>query len=174
MSEASACDVCATPETSDVFGVPLCAECERDPSRVDGLTVTIAHDESQEIEQISVSDFHDLRIELAPAKSSSVCASFVTEHGGHQIVKIFKEEYQVGDARFDDAIYIRCENRPATEKLLAREGAREAILALVAKDGAVQVDSGTIVFKVRERGNIDTASYVRAALALSRHVAAVG
>lgn len=174
MSEASACDVCATPETSDVFGIPLCAECERDPSRVDGLHVTIEHKETKEVLQISVADVHDLRIELAPAEPSSVSASFVNEHGGHKLVKIFCEEYQAGDDRFDDTIYIRDEHRPATQELLARKSAREAILQLVANNGKVRVDAGSIVFEVREHGSIDIPAYVRAALALSRHVTDVG
>lgn len=174
MTEASPCDVCATPETSDVFGIPLCVECQRDPSRAKGLRVTIKHEETKQIEQISVEEVHVLRIELAPAEPSSVSAKFVTEHAGHKLVKLLREEYQVGDDRFDDAIYIRDEHRPATEQLLAREGAREAILALVGRNGTVRVDAGTIVFEVSERGLIDVPAHVRAALALSRHVSDVG
>lgn len=174
MSEASRCDVCAAPETSDVFGIPLCAECERDPNRVDGLHVTIDHKETQELVQITVDQVHDVHIELAPAEPLSVSASFVSEHGGHKLVKIFREEYQVGDDRFDDAIYIRDEHRSATQELLAREGAREAILQLVDKGGTVRVEAGTVVFKVREHGRMDLRAYVRAAFALSRHVADVG
>ena len=45
MSPAFVCDVCATPESPDVFGVPLCAECVGDPSRAEGYRVTIEHED---------------------------------------------------------------------------------------------------------------------------------
>ena len=115
-------------------------------------------------------EFHTLRIELAPSEPVKLSASFVSEHGGHKVVKLFREEYQAGDARFDDAIYIRDEYRPATEKLLANEGAREAILQLVGGEGTLLIKEGTIEFELRHRGAIDEPAYVRAALVLSRHV----
>jgi hypothetical protein len=138
------------------------------------LEVTIEHEEYDEVsEQISVQHMHHLLIKLALAQPVEVSASFRHEHAGHKLVKLFRHEFQVGDARFDDAIYIHDDHRPATEALLAISGAREAILALVSAYGTVKIDHGSVEFETRGAGAVDVAGCVEAALALSRHIASV-
>ncbi len=151
----------------------MCTACRGAPGDVVGYSFEVKHEERLNVEvQYNTARMHDVEIKLGFTPPVELSAHFTHEHGGHRLVKIFKAEYQAGDAEFDDAIYIRDKYREATKRLLARGGAREAILALVRDHGEVHIDPGKIRFRTHDRDDTDVEGYAIAVLALARHVIA--
>lgn len=83
-----------------------------------------------------------------PAESK-VEAVFSPEKLGKKIVKIFKKELQVGDAGFDDVVYIDTSDKDVAAKFLEVEGRRDIILGFVAEGGRVALDKSKVAFEVK-------------------------
>ena len=173
MSDSNACAVCGAVHHCELFGLSFCEGCFERPADSTGAKIGVEHEETQEIEQISVSRYHHIKVRVELPQSAEVSVKFCHEGVGQKLIKVFKSEYQAGDAEFDDAIYIAGEHKASTEKLLALEGARAAILALVDADNEVRIEHGHINFEARDRGATDLDAYLRAALALSTHIRSI-
>lgn len=174
MSHAQPCEVCSETSVLEVYEIRLCQRCHDAPAEAPGAAIVVRHEKRDKLDQISVTFVHDVSIQVEAPEPLQVSVKFTHERMGHKLVKVFKEEYQAGDAQFDDAIYIADHHRASTEALLARPGARAAILTLVGEKNRVEIDHGTIRFEAHDEGATPLLSYLQAALALSRHVQAVG
>ena len=64
-------------------------------------------------------------------------ATFTAERFEHKVVKLFREELQVGDELFDGRVYIKTGTREPLAELLSVEPVQSAILFFVASGGAV-------------------------------------
>ena len=168
------CSVCNSPATDRLYELDFCASCFANPAEAPGTQIEVTHEKRDKLDQISVTFVHEVGIKVTLAKSAQVSASFSAERIGQKLIKVFKAELQAGDAAFDDAIYIADEHRESTKKLLENAGARQAILKLVGEKNRVTIEHGNIDFLARDEGRTDVLSYLRAALALSRHIVAVG
>jgi hypothetical protein len=173
VTESASCAVCTAPAAVEAFELSFCQSCFDDPAQAPGPQIDISHNVRPKIEQITVTHVHDVQVRVQPAKAAQVSVKFSAEHIGHKLVKVFKEEYQAGEAAFDDAIYIADQHRDSTVKLLDRAGAREAIITLVSGHNHVDIAGGVIDFRASDEGATDLLTYLRAALALSCHIGAI-
>ena len=170
VSDSASCKVCNQPASLQLFELSFCQRCADDPEHAPGLKIEVSHEKRDTIDQISVAYVHEVAIRVLVDEPLEVSVRFCAEHVGHKLIKVFKDEYQAGDKEFDDAIYIVNEHRASAEKLLARRGAREAIMALVGEHNDVKIEAGSIHFKAQDRGQTDLLAYLRANMALSQHI----
>jgi hypothetical protein len=85
-------------------------------------------------------------------RTTGVRATFVREGLGRKLSKLMKKELQTGDAAFDDAIYISTETEAEAATLLAAREVRDAIAAVVAQGGTVEL-AGAIVTLTQLEGD---------------------
>jgi hypothetical protein len=173
MSASVACDLCGKPQHAEVYGLSLCEGCHDAPDRAPGTSLEVEHEQRPSVDQLPATLVHEIRIRVPRSEAAEVTVKFTHEGMGAKLIKVFKSEYQAGDSAFDDAIYIADEHRPSTEKLLARAGARAAILALVGERNRINIDAGTIEFHANDDDDSKLLEYLRAALALARHIDAI-
>lgn len=171
MKGSDACEVCGRDGAAEHFEIRICATCCETPEAIDGVELELSHEQRYDSSELYESALvHEVHLRLSFSGGTDVSATFTHERGGHRLVKLFRHEYQAGDPRFDDAIYIRDKHRKATEQLLSRPGAREAILRLVGERGELHVEPGVIDLKLSTRDKTDVDAYIVAALGLAQHI----
>lgn len=173
MTQSARCQVCGEASKLEIFELAICQRCFDEPADALGSRIDVEHKQHHKIEQLSTIEIHEVRITVAPQRAAAVSAKFTHEGFGHKLIKVFKDEYQAGDAAFDNAIYIADEHRASTEALLARAGARASILRLVGENNQVIIEHGTIKFEASDEKHTDLVGYLRAALALSLYIQAL-
>ena len=70
-------------------------------------------------------------------------ATFGREGVGRKLSKLVKKELQTGDRGFDDAVYITTDTEAATARLLGGAALRDAIAAVIALGGTLELDGAT-------------------------------
>lgn len=75
-------------------------------------------------------------------------ARFVKQGWAERAKKLFVQEVEVGDKRFDDAVYIATDAPDAVRAFLQHERVREALVALVQWDCVIDVTSTELVVSV--------------------------
>ena len=173
MSATAACDLCGQPQHLEVYDLSLCQGCHDRPGQAPGISLELKHERRPSVDQLPATLIHDIHIRVPRAQAAQITVKFTHEGMGAKLIKVFKSEYQAGDAAFDDAIYIADAHRPSTEELLARPGARAAILTLVGERNRVKIEAGTIEFSAHDDDDSSLLDYLRAAIALSRHIDAI-
>jgi hypothetical protein len=98
-----------------------------------------------------------------------VTAEFSAEDGFTRFTKWFSKELQVGDKRFDDALYIGTDARESLARLLRHEGLREAILHAVDSTGSPLRLTGSQVASMATPSSRETVARAQLALALCLH-----
>lgn len=134
------------------LGVRLEATEEREAS--DGGRVTVTH---------------TLRVVL-PEGASAVRARFVRQGWAERAKKIFVDEIEVGEPRFDDAVYIATDTPDATRALVGHARAREALVALAERDCVVDVRPGELVVVHEHALGGESERESALALALAAHL----
>lgn len=172
----AACDLCGAPDGQPLYGLSICETCQHAElgeraTETWGPVISVEHSKEYDPHQLYEDAFlHHVTISIDVEEAVPVAAHFEPEKVKHRLVKLFKEELQAGDARFDDAIYIVDDHRHATEQLLHIEGAREAILVLVEGGGRLELTPGHLELRREQRGRTDLSMFVCAARALARHL----
>jgi hypothetical protein len=75
---------------------------------------------------------------------ADIAAAFGKEDMLKKLSKVFKKEPQIGDAKFDDHIYITAEDEALTKRFLDNDDLKTIILACVASGGLVVIGGKTI------------------------------
>lgn len=117
------------------------APAPRPPPTLDELGVTVAR-RTMIASGPGGRDSTELVVTLP--RSTEVRATFVREGLGRKLSKLMKKELQTGDPTFDDAVYITTETEAAAASLLGAREVREAIAAVIAAGGAVDLSGATV------------------------------
>ncbi len=75
-------------------------------------------------------------------------ASFTREGLGQKLVKLFKKEIQVGEAAFDDVVYVSTDTPEETAAFLKSPDIRATILTAVREGGSVLIDERHIIARI--------------------------
>jgi class 3 adenylate cyclase len=98
--------------------------------------------------------------------TTAVRATFAREGLGRKLSKFVKKELQTGDRAFDDAVYIATDTEASTRALLASDELREAIAAVVALAGSVEIEGTTVTIALPTPDGAELAAADRLARAL--------
>lgn len=176
------CALCGrTRELQARFGLAICNACragEFDAGLAPDWGAALRIDRSEEVDPKHYESalVNVLSIDLDLVHASPCAMRLVPERGGHRIVKLFREEYQVGDKDFDDAVYIADEHREATQAFLSVDGVREAVLVLLREEFAkLELEPTHVHYQARHRGAFDPKrlGLLTAMVALGRHLDAM-
>ena len=96
------CTICAGPSSHDYFGLPLCAPCNRAPVQ----TMAQLGYETQNHHNVLLHQ-SDYELHLPPGREIGFSGVFLSEGLGTLLAKMFKEEPQIGQKSWDDAVYVQ-------------------------------------------------------------------
>ena len=121
-------------------------------------SLEIPYEVSQSQETIEFGDGEEVTKEFVTTSFSLVTpprikASFTHEGLTSRVVKLFKKEIQVGDATFDDVVYITTDTPAETAAFLKADDVRATIFQAVNEGGSVVIDERDIVTKIADAGN---------------------
>lgn len=127
------CTICGAPAPEEVHGLPVCAFCHREPVQsMEGLGFSISSSENH------ISGYETIHTQLPEDRELAVTGRFMSEGLGTMMTKLFKEEPQLGNAAWDEAVYVHW-IEPGLEAL-EDAGARDLLKSLVAY-GVVDLDA---------------------------------
>lgn len=178
-SGQSPCALCGrTRELTSRYGLEICGECDAgnfDAGLAEPWGATLTVQDQQEIDPKHYESalLHRLSVDVNLSAPSPCAMRLVPEHGGHKLVKLFKNELQVGDKAFDDAVYIADEHREATREFLGKPGVREAVLVLLREELArLELRPGVVHYQARHRGTFDPAAegLLTALVCIAKHL----
>jgi hypothetical protein len=79
-----------------------------------------------------------------PSEKHGVHARFVQQGFVERTKKIFVDEVEVGNAPFDDSIYVVTDTRAPTARLLGQARVQEALIRLVGPTSYVEIEPGLV------------------------------
>jgi hypothetical protein len=130
------CRVCGAPASQAIHGLHVCPPCFRDPVKsMEALGFDVTRSQNH------VTGFRTIDVRLPSGKEMGFVGHFISEGLGTMLTKLFKNEPQLGDKSWDDAVYVQW-IEPGLDAL-SSPGTREIIKTLVAY-GMVEVYAGNI------------------------------
>lgn len=96
------CELCAAPSSEEFAGVRICPACHRDPvtsMEALGFQVTRSHN--------IVSNATTYTVTVPAGREFGWSGRFLSEGLGTLLTKIFKDEPQLGEKNWDDAVYVQ-------------------------------------------------------------------
>lgn len=118
------CSLCGAPATEVLHGLPLCPPCHRAPEASLGALGFVVQKSYNH-----VSNLASVQVELPAGKEMPFTGRFLSEGLGTMLTKLFKDEPQIGEPRWDDAVYVQW-IEPGLQAL-DEEATRELVRALV-------------------------------------------
>lgn len=113
---------------------------------------------------------HHMSIDAQSPAPLDVTASFTREQALHKLLKLFRREVEVGDALFDDFVYVRTRDRPNTAVLLRDTGVQAALIDLVGRVDAVHLRRGALQVRHAATEAVYAADTMLATCALLVHL----
>jgi hypothetical protein len=132
-----------------------------------GARVEVSTVSSQSsIQGVTVNERTGVREVWTLPAAPSVQATFGAESFFTRLKKIFSSELQVGDAAFDDAVYVQTSTPDATRAWLSSGEVRAALIAVARGGDAFEVVGNTVTGVVwEEHASADTIAWLTASLA---------
>lgn len=149
MSVAS-CDICSRPvrrlNLERICNIDVCSKCSRvELARLIERKGWKTNLNAWEVQAQGVIHFIEVT-SVCEERDIPLRVSFRPEGLTQKAIKLFKKEIQVGDPKFDDAIYISTDTPELTTALLESEGAKGAIMELVSAGGLLRVADNSLHF----------------------------
>lgn len=161
MSVAS-CDICGRPvrrlNLERLCNLDVCGKCSRGGlSRK--LTARGWHTSVKSWEVQAQGVIHYIEVtSIREERDVPIRASFRPEGITQKAIKLFKREIQVGDRKFDDAIYISTDTPQLTAALLENEGVKGAIIELASTGGLLRIADNTVHFADQSKVKIQAST----------------
>lgn len=159
--DVSACAFCELPHPRDHlrrdFELDICEQCacgHAEPALKErGHTLDVRRWETEHRTKNGTYTLYHFELTAHAPGDFVVSATFTRENALSKLVKLFRRELQVGDALFDDFVYIRTEDREQTAALLASSGAQSTLMELITCFDRVVFDNGSFILYHRGDGH---------------------
>lgn len=161
MSVAS-CDLCGRSvrrlNLERLCNLDVCSKCSRgELSRKLNARGWKTNLKSWEVQAQGVIHFIEVT-STREERDVPIRASFRPEGITQKAIKLFKREIQVGDRKFDDAIYISTDTPEMTAALLESEGVKGAIMELASAGGLLRIADNTVHFSEQSKVKIQAST----------------
>lgn len=162
----------------DAFGLEFCDACAvglaEDALRTRGHAIVTrtwttrvrTHDDAYVV--------HHLALDASPRDLLEISVSFTRERWSHKLLKLIKQELQVGDRLFDDLVYIDTREKPRVLALLHQPGTQAALIDLVARFDLIELRRGELRIRHASSEPIDLNDGIVSACALLVHLERIG
>jgi hypothetical protein len=96
------CTICGAAAVEDVHGFAVCTSCHRDPvASMEAVGFEVTSTENH------VAGTETIHIKLPAGRTLRLRGQFMSEGIGTMLAKLFKQEPEIGEPAFDDAVYIQ-------------------------------------------------------------------
>lgn len=96
------CTICGAAAVEEVHGFAVCTSCHRDPvASMEAVGFEVTRTENY------VSATETIHVKLPAGRHLRLRGQFMSEGIGTMLAKLFKEEPEIGEPAFDDAVYIQ-------------------------------------------------------------------
>ncbi len=136
VSDTNPCAICGAPAPDSVRAIAVCPACHRDPVH---SMETVGYEATKSHNLVSNQTSYTLR--LPAGRSMSYSGRFLSEGLGTMLTKLFKDEPQIGQQSWDDAVYVQWVE-PGLDAI-SDPAARDLIQTLVTF-GMVDVEPGSV------------------------------
>ncbi len=120
--------------------------------------------------QNSTYTLYHMSIDALPPQVLDVSATFTREHALHRLLKLFRREVEVGDALFDDFVYIRTPDPQQARALVGSTGVQSTLIDLVGRYETIGLQRGALQVRHFSTQELFAADAMLAACALLVHL----
>lgn len=156
------------------FELDICEPCARGGAdaalRARGHHVVGRQWETRVQTQRSSYTLHHMAIDGRPPAPLDVTASFTREKALHRLIKLFRREIEVGDALFDDFVYIRTRSRQRAYDLVSSSGVQSTLIDLVGRYDTIGIVQGAVQVRHVATAEVFAADAMLASCALLVHL----
>ncbi|MEM6990886.1 MAG: hypothetical protein AAF721_10325 [Myxococcota bacterium] len=176
--DAVTCGLCAEQLAASRFvrdfGMELCEVCRSGhaPERMRPTGMVVLGAVHRRQLQTTSGALHYAHVTATGRWAYPFHAEISREKLKHLVISLFKEELEVGDALFDDEVWIDTADPTGTAKLLRKEGAQSAVLRLVGfPAGKVEIAPGELrTIQKLDEPDQGYDAQILATCALARHL----